>query len=963
MFWRGGLSMKFELEPGKRAIMEHDGGPMLVIAGPGAGKTTAMVERVTWLLKEGKAKPEEIFVSTFTEKAAKELLSRVMRRLLAEGVKVSPKEMYLGTLHSLFLRILKENAEYTRLKKNAKTLDDFEQKFTVYRHIYDFRGIPDIGLFATSNSNWQNAERLCGYFNKVREETIGATELEGAADPAVKALGAALRIYEKILEGENAIDFSAIQSETLRLLEGTPEVLEKLRGSIKYLIIDEYQDTNTIQEKILLLLAGEAANICVVGDEDQSIYRFRGATVQNILQFAENFGPGCCKTVVLDTNYRSHPDIVAFYNQWMDGCNWREGLKWFRYNKRIVPQKGKAFDDCRGVVRVTGETPEEWNREVLAFIRQLRDSGAVKDLNQIAFLFHSVKHQNVKGLAEYLEANGVPVFSPRSGQFFERETVKLMVGLLFFLFPQARGIPAEMMVHQAETGGYYKECMKLLADALKGDMVKHQKLLAWAQKLALRHKVLSKATDYTFLSLFYEALQFPMFSEALAVKHDGTPQRSAEAYNLSLFSQLLAKFEHIYSINVLTPEWLEKNLKHLFQQYLHFMIKGGLEEFEDYEESIPSGCVSVMTIHQSKGLEFPVTVVGSLDRVPRESRTDLDRALESGCFHRKPYEPPDRTKVFDFWREYYVAFSRAKSVLVLTGATPRGNHQLGKETDWLATGVPDWRSAAFRPGNLHLAEVKPSVLQNDYSFTGDILLYENCPLQYMAYRYLGFAPHRQAGTMFGTLVHQTIEDVHKAHLRGESFDEEQIGRWFDMNYISLSLAMKTNLDPRRKAAALDHVTRYVARNQGTFDQIVAAEVDVSVPTEDFILHGVVDLLRGEGETVEIVDFKTERKPDVNNPDDMARVETHRRQLEVYSHIVEKKYGKSVSKMHLYYTRATGQSPYVTWPHDPARVEETLRAIGDTVKRIEQHDFSAARAKKCTQLCEDCDMRHYCGNHT
>ena len=937
---------------------------MLAIAGPGAGKTTAIVERVVHLLKTGKAAPGEIFVSTFTEKAAKELLSRVTRRLLEEKVRVAPTEMFLGTLHSLFLRILKENAEYTRLKKNAKTLDDFEQKYTVYRHFYDFKSIPDIERVSGTQSHWKNAEILCGYFNKVREETLVVEELEASADAAVRALGAAWRRYEEILARENAIDFSAIQTETFRLLESTPEVLEKLRGQLKYLVIDEYQDTNTIQEKILLLLAGKAANICVVGDEDQSIYRFRGATVQNILQFAENFPPGVCKTVVLDTNYRSHPDIVKFYNDWMTGCDWREGTKRFRYAKTITPQSEKTFDSCAGVVRVTGETPDEWNKEVRAFIQRLKKSGAVTDLNQIAFLFHSVKHQNVKGLAEYLEANGVPVFSPRSGQFFEREPVRLMIGLLFFLFPQARDIANEMKGRvgssQGETGIYYDGCQHLLADALRAAPEKHKGLLNWARPLVARHKFLSKPTDYTFLSLFYEALQFPLFAEALAVDHDGTPQKSAAAYNLALFSQLLEKFEHIYSINVLTPDWLEGNLKHLFGQYLHFLIRGGLEEFEDYEEPIPSGCVSVMTIHQSKGLEFPVTVVGSLDRHPRENRTTLDRVLEMAYFKRKPYEPPERTKIFDFWREYYVAFSRAQNVLVLTGPKPRGKHVLGKETDAFVLKVPDWRDVAFRPENLHLAKVKPSSVQNDYSFTGDILLYENCPLQYMAYRYLGFAPHRQAGTMFGTLVHQTIEDVHKAHLRGESFDADQIERWFDMNYTSLSLALKTHLDPRRKAAALDHVTRYVEREKTRFDQIVAAEVDVSVPTEAFILHGVIDLLRGEGDTVEIVDFKTERKPDVNNPDDMARVENHRRQLEVYSHIVGEKTGRRVSKMHLYYTRTEGGTPYVTWAHDPERVEGTLRQIGETVAKIERHDFSNACVKKGRSQCEDCDMRHYCG---
>ena len=213
--------------------------------------------------------------------------------------------------------------------------------------------------------------------------------------------------------------------------------------------------------------------------------------------------------------------------------------------------------------------------------------------------------------------------------------------------------------------------------------------------------------------------------------------------------------------------------------------------------------------------------------------------------------------------------------------------------------------------------------------------------------------------MFGSLVHQTIEDVHKSFLRGETFDEERINGWFNLNYVSLSLAMKAYLDPNRKNAALEQVKRYVERNRAAFNNILAAEYDVSIPTETFILHGVIDLLRGEGDSVEIVDFKTDKKPDVNNTEDMARVANYRRQLEVYSRIVEEKFGKRVSKMHLYYTRVEGESPYVTWDFNPERVEGTLRKFGETVARIESHQFSNAKVVKCARLCDGCDMRFYC----
>ena len=951
--------MAKDIDPKKLEIINHVDGPLLVIAGPGAGKTMAIVERVVHLIGTCGVAPESILVSTFTEKAAAELLTRISRRLMEEGLKVSPNEMYIGTMHSLFLRILKDYSEFTRLKKNYKTFDDFDQSYTVYRRMHQFREIENFGLVAKAQSNWTNAGTLCGYLNKVREEAINPETLLSAPEPEVKALGEAYKLYCEILEGENAIDFSAIQSEMLSLVESHPDVLAEIRSKIKYLIVDEYQDTNTIQERILLELAGPAANICVVGDEDQSIYRFRGASVRNILQFAGNFPAGACKTVVLDTNFRSHKDIVSFYNRWMNGCDWKDGKKRFRYDKTISPQPGKAFDDCPGVVRVTGENVDGWCDNVRAFIDSLVTKKVVTDLNQIAFLFHSVKNKDVVRLVEYLETHGIPVFSPRSAQFFQRDAVRLMIGLLFFLFPQARQLPTDMEEHQPETAAYYRTCMQFLADTIKGDSKRHASLLAWAKRKAATHKVLSRATDYTFLTLFYEALKFPMFADYLAVDHDGTPKTSRDAFNLALISQLLSKFEFIYSINVINPKWLENNLKHLFCQFLHFLYRGGLEEFEDYEEPIPSGCVSVMTIHQSKGLEFPVTVVGSLAKTPRKDWTDLDAILELKYFARLPFEPLERTKYFDFWREYYVAFSRAQNLLVLTGARPKGKHDLGKVIDEFTDGVPDWKSPAFTADNLHLAKIKPPSIKNAYAFTSDILLYENCPLQYMAYRYLGFAPHRQAATMFGSLVHQTIEDVHKSFLRGETFDEERINGWFNLNYASLSLAMKAYLDPNRKNAALEQVKRYVERNRAAFNNILAAEYDVSIPTETFILHGVIDLLRGEGDSVEIVDFKTDKKPDVNNREDMARVANYRRQLEVYSRIVEEKFGRRVSKMHLYYTRTEGESPYVTWDFDSRRVEGTLKKFGETVARIESHQFSNAKVVKCARLCDGCDMRFYC----
>ena len=950
---------KRDIDPKKKEIIEHVDGPLLVIAGPGAGKTMAIVERVVNLIARHQVAPENILVSTFTEKAAAELVSRISDRMAEEGLKVSLNEMYIGTMHSIFLRVLKDYAEFTRLKKNYKTFDDFDQKYAVYRNLYKrFKPLPNLDLVAPEQSNWSKADSICRFVNKVREEAIDAETLLAGHEPEIVALGEVYRAYQQILVEENAIDFSAIQSEMLSLIDANPQVLKELQEKFTYLIIDEYQDTNTIQERILLKLCGKRANICVVGDEDQSIYRFRGASVRNILQFAANFPRGRCKTVVLDTNYRSHPDIVDFYNQWMTACDWKDGKKRFRFDKTIRPRTGKTFDACPTVVTLNGEDGEDWGDQLIDFIRRLQKEKVVTDLNQIAFLFHSVRNKDVIALTERLEASGIPVFSPRSARFFEREETQLLIGLFMLLFPQVFKILDEKEEYMPETVAYYRNAANRLAAKLKEDPQGTAELVKWAKRKAREHAFLGAPTDYTFLGLFYEALKFPLFADYITTDHDGTPRHSREAFNLALFSQLLAKFEYIYGINVLSPKWLESNLSHLFTQFLHFMLKGGLEEFEDYDERVPSGCVSVMTIHQSKGLEFPVVCVGSLSRNPRKSFTALDATLESKYFHRPPFEPLDRIKFFDFWREYYVAFSRPQNLLILTGVQSK-TRQFGKTFDEIVEDVMDWRDPRFVSKNLHLEKIKKSSVKKDYAFTSDILTYERCPTQYMVFRYLGFAEHRVQGTMFGSLVHQTIEDIHKTCLRGESVSEAQIENWFASNYTSLSLAMKTYLDETRREAALKQVKRYFERNSGAFGALVAAEYDVSIPTETYILRGVIDLVRGEGDTVEIVDFKTDRKPNVNSAEDRQRIQNYHRQLEVYAHIVEEKFGKKVSKLHLYYTRAENESPYVSWDYSTVSVQKTLLSFDETVGKIESYKFSNKGVKMCKATCDNCDLRYFC----
>lgn len=208
------------------------------------------------------------------------------------------------------------------------------------------------------------------------------------------------------------MDFTTIQRELYRILH-REEVLEKLQNRIEYIMIDEYQDTNTIQEKIIFMLGAKKENICVVGDDDQGIYRFRGATVRNILRFPERFEKGRCKKINLDINYRSHEDIIRFCNRWIKLINWRE----FRYEKEIVPPEDKEFSKTSGVIRIGGDSEKHWKDNIYKFIKKLYTTKKISDYSQVAFLFRSVQNPNVKELKNYLEECGIPIYSPRSKDF------------------------------------------------------------------------------------------------------------------------------------------------------------------------------------------------------------------------------------------------------------------------------------------------------------------------------------------------------------------------------------------------------------------------------------------------------------------------------------------------------------------------------------------------------------------
>jgi DNA helicase II / ATP-dependent DNA helicase PcrA len=934
-------------------------GPVLITAGPGTGKTFTLVQRAIYMIQEKGVAPEQIMLATFTEKAAKELITRITNELADRKISVNINEMYIGTFHSICLRFIKEHLEFTRMRKNYRTIDEFDQKYTVFQNINRFRRIRGFSEVITENGAWRQARLICSYVNNLSEELVAPDNLKKDVNHQISVLGEVLDTYRQLLSENNLVDFASIQTEAYHVLSNNPEVLEEIHSKIQYIMIDEYQDTNYIQEQLVFLLGAKRKNICVVGDDDQGLYRFRGATIRNILEFPYKF-KGECKIIPLVTNYRSNSDIVDFYNKWMtttDGSGFK--FKWgeFRYEKTIIPHK-KSTTQSSAVIKLSSvEGEDEWHKKVLFFISDLKSSGKLKDLNQIAFLFKSVKNDKVVNLARYLEQHGVNVYSPRSDMFFMRDEIRLLIGCLMLLFPKyVQKLDSRSFDYVDESlCRYYVDCIILTNTMLaKPD---HKKLLHWIREKGKLHCTLKINTDYAFSGLIYQLFEFKPFKNYLDLNINVGVIDLRPTRNIAMLSQIVNKYEYLHRVDVLSGKKIESDTERLFNMYLRFLFHGGIAEYEDDSEYAPSGCVSFLTIHQSKGMEFPIVVVGSLSNVPRKSIDELIIEIEEKYFKRAAFEPYDKIKYFDFWRLYYTAFSRAQNLLVLSCNETK--KEPSKYFDNVYSELKAYEADEFNITAFDFEEVKDVNLKETYSFTSHISVYENCALQYKFFKELGFTPIRVGATVFGVLIHQTIEDIHRAAMRKEEhlITPQNINTWLMANYTTLSKSEHTYLGQPQIDAALKQVNRYAEKQKGRWNIIQEAEVEVSLVKPNYIIEGTIDLIRGDCDTVELVDFKSEKKPDLVA--DKEKIEHYKKQLQVYAHLVEERTGHTVSKMHLYYTGEEGGVPTVSFARDKESIDATIREFDDIVNKIQKKNFT--QKSRSQTVCDNCDFRFYCKN--
>lgn len=824
----------------KDAILYSGKKPLFITAAPGSGKTRVLLWRTVYLIAGKGISPDSIFLSTFTEKAAHQLREG-LNELLGiaanhTGEKYDLARMYVGTIHSNCHRMLLDrNFSPDGSRTIMPTiLDELAQ----YMHIYRKRFWKDMlqsvgwddgmdtnqqinqflngGMYKNSRSRHHAVVGLIKFFNRLSEELADPAKLK-SKHKFLDDLYKFYAFYTASLKADKVplTDLSLVQGEALRAVQASPKGAKRF----EHVIIDEYQDTNTVQEKLVFALAEGTKNLCVVGDDDQALYRFRGATVENFVEF-----PQRCKKyykldpekVSLHINYRSLSHIVKVSQDFMNLFGWRGKGKLYRISKKVIAER----KDKKPAVFVTDDDhPDQVAPQIAKFIKQMKQKKKIGDYNQVAVLFSYLKgNKNVDRFAEALKAEGIDYYAPRAGCFLDLEESIMMFGMIGAVLglPGVQGQGREL----AEFRGWMDRCetkakdlmgadgglknfiaeKRLEIERTKSDYAKltahfesrkiylKQKMTAdemqrvvrlaglsteairklSSQRLIARIKrgdskttvayVINRVTslDWGLLDFFYQLTRFSCFQTMIESAADGKDE--GPMCNLGLLSQYISRYQEEKGRPIITAGDLTDDMfqRHFFLTYLFAMHRLGETEFEDKEDPFPKGRVSFITIHQAKGLEFPAVILGSLYR--RDAGPDVMEAIVREELGRKG-EPLDRMTEFDNARLFYVALSRAQNVLVLPRYAGQGQRRLEAFKEICSSGVPhldtiDWDK--IEPAK----PVSDGSLGKSYSYTSDYLMYKRCPRQYMLFRKYDFVPARGSVMLFGSLIHQTLEDLH-----------------------------------------------------------------------------------------------------------------------------------------------------------------------------------------------------------
>lgn len=967
-----------DIKPNKeqKEAIEHKEGPLLVIAGAGTGKTTVITERIKNLILSGLARPSEILALTFTEKAAREMEERVDKALPYGYV-----QMWISTFHSFCDRILRNEALHIGLTPKYILMTEAESIRFLRTHLFSFK----LRYFRPLGNPNKFLEGMLQHFSRLNDEDVSPNEyLRWAQNQKSKIknqkeesrevekwveLAEAYRRYEELKTKEGVVDYSDLIANTLRLFRERPNVLREYQEKFKYILVDEYQDTNIAQNEVVKLLAGKKANLTVVADDDQSVYRWRGAAFSNVIQFRKSFPRA--KIVVLTQNYRSTQEILdraykLIQNNNPDRLEVKEKI-----DKRLVstrriksspPEfiyKDRVENEADAVARKALQLVEEEGRR----------------FSDLAILVRANNHADPFSRA--LARLGIPYQFLGPGRLFRQPEVIELIAYLKVLYnyeDSAAFYKVLTMEHfnieprdlASITNFARRKNLSLFEAAEKIDDIfasdKTKKTVAELVKMVHRHLGLiprETAGQITYYFLEDSGLLKSMVDPKTA-KDEKRSQNIAK-----LFDKLKTyETEHEDASVFAVVDWIELSME---------VGESPLAADFDWTKE---NAVNLLTVHSAKGLEFPVVFVVNLvgQRFPTRERKEqipipeelIKEILPEGDYHLEEER-----------RLFYVAVTRAMDRLFLTAANYYGEgkreskispfvpEMLGEEIAELSSRQPAKQLSIldFTPLAQESKEIPPKPPVSapiTYLSFSQIDTFNFCPLHYKMKYILNIPTPASASQSFGNTLHITMRDFCGALRANKEVGKKELLALFEKNWISEGYQDK-GYEREMKRRGENYLLTYLETELFRPDNPPKAlEMPFSFRlTPSLKIGGKMDRVDKTKNGIEVIDYKTTEFTHKELPSEKDLLEDL--QLSIYamaaSKIDDPLFPKDPEEITLsLYFFDKGEK--VSTTRNAEQLKQEAEKVLKVKEEIEKSDF------RCSGnfWCQDCEYKLFCGTN-
>ena len=610
-----------KMNPRQLEAVLHTEGPLLILAGAGSGKTTVLINRIAYIIDQSLAKPWQILAITFTNKAAGELKERLTAMLGDIG-----GDVWAATFHSTCARILRRDGDRI----------GYSSHFTVYDTDDSKRLVKDCQKALNIDDKMISHKSILSEISHAKDSMLSPADYQAAAgsDFRLAKIGAVYELYQKRLREADAMDFDDLLGNTVELFRQCPDVLEYYQNRFHYIMVDEYQDTNQVQYEFVRLLAGKSKNLCVVGDDDQSIYKFRGATIENIMSFEKSY-PNA-KVIRLEQNYRSTKNILNAANAVISNNEERKGKTLWTEN----PEGDKIQ------IHTSSNEQEEADFVATTILEQVAKGRKYSDF---AVLYRMNSQSNI--LEKVFVKSGIPYRIIGGHRFYERREIRDMIAYLSVINNPSDEIRLRRIVNQPKRsiGDKTIATASEIAGALGESLL----------------EVLGRADEFD--SLRRASVKLKAFYDMMQELIDANDDESVSLHDL--YELILEKTGYIEALRGEKEEAETRieNMNELASNLLKFQEENGEEatlsafleevslmtDIDNYDETADTAVM--MTMHSAKGLEFPVVFLPG---------------FEEGIFPglQAIYDP---NEIQEERRLCYVAITRAKESLYLLNADSR----------------------------------------------------------------------------------------------------------------------------------------------------------------------------------------------------------------------------------------------------------------------------------------------------